>query len=409
MTIKRIKNLNSALDSLGATGFARICAWKKARIFIFQIYDIKLSAALILKQESISAGGDFIVPKELILGEQKSCNGVLIATALQLEKIIAKCAIQPFGLKKLGANLAEHLRSENIKIIDSKRTNPAHFDESALESSARIARQTPRIMGIINITEDSFYAPSRVNSIDKILQKIEAMINEGIAIIDIGAASSRPNSERIAPNVELARLREPIEAIFSAGFTQRAIFSIDSYNYECAEFCANRGFSIINDIEGLRDMRLAELALNNNKKIVLMHNSWLFPPPNQSQKDYDIIRAVDEFFAERIESLSKLGIKKDQIILDIGFGFGKNDAENIALIRNLAHFKHFGCEILVGASMKRSIGAITGRDTMERGFGTLALHQIALDNGADIIRCHDFSAHIDMLKVWGVLNYLESK
>lgn len=405
MIIKRVKNLNSALDSLGATAFARICAKKKARILIFQIYDIKLSAALILKQESISTGGDFIVPKELILGEQKLYSGVLITTALQLEKIIAKCAIQPFGLKKLGANLAEHLRGENIKIIDSKRTNPAHFDESALESSARISRQTPRIMGIINITEDSFYAPSRVNSIDKILQKIEAMINEGIAIIDIGAASSRPDSERIAPNVELARLREPIEAIFSAGFTQRATFSIDSYNYECAEFCANRGFSIINDIEGLRDMRLAELALNNDKKIVLMHNSWLFPP----SENYDIIRAVDEFFAERIESLTKLGIKKEQIILDIGFGFGKNDAENLSLIRNLAHFRHFGCEILVGASMKRSIGAITGRDTMERGFGTLALHQIALDNGADIIRCHDFSAHIDMLKVWGVLNYLESK
>lgn len=421
MTIKRIKNLNSALDSLGATAFARICAEQKARIFIFHICDIKLSAALILKQESISAGGDFITPKELILGEQKLYSGVLIATALQLEKIIAKCAIQPFGLKKLGANLKEHLNGEMRRIdlreshLDSRDSSDSHLDsrESSTDSSTSSADSrkfgesknppSPQIMGIINITEDSFYAPSRVNSIDKILQKIEAMINEGVAMIDIGAASSRPNSERIAPNVELERLREPIEAIFSAGFTQRAIFSIDSYNYECTEFCAKRGFRIINDIEGLRDMRLAELALNNDKKIVLMHNSWLFPPSNQSQKNCDIIHAVDEFFAQRLEMLDKLGIKKEKIILDIGFGFGKNDAENIALIRNLAHFKHFGCEILVGASMKRSIGAITGRDTLGRGFGTLALHQIALDNGADIIRCHDFSAHIDMLKVWNAL------
>lgn len=398
MTIKHIKNLNSALDSLGATAFARICAKKKARIFIFHICDIKLSAALILKQESISAGGDFITPKELVLGEQKLYSGVLIATALQLEKIIAKCAIQPFGLKKLGANLKEHLKGE-ICEADS-RYSSADSHESIKSKNP----QSPQIMGIINITEDSFYAPSRVNSIDKILQKIEAMINEGVAIIDIGAASSRPDSERIASKVELERLREPIEAIFSAGFTQRAIFSIDSYNYECAEFCANRGFSIINDIEGLRDMRLAELALNNNKKVVLMHNSWLFPPPKQSQKDCDIIHAVDEFFAQRLEVLDKLGIKKEQIILDIGFGFGKNDAENLSLIHNLAHFRHFGCEILVGASMKRTIGAITGKDTMERGFGTLALHQIALDNGADIIRCHDFNAHIDMLKVWNALH-----
>ena len=393
MTIKRIKNLNSALDSLGATAFARTCAKKKARIFIFQIDDIKLSVALILKQEAISAGGDFITPKELILGEQKTYSGVLIATALQLEKIIAKCAIQPFGLKKLGANLKEHLKGE-MRSLDLCESS---VDSS--ESSESKTPKSPQIMGIINITKDSFYAPSRVNSIDKILQKIEAMIACGVAIIDIGAASSRPDSERIASKVELKRLREPIEAIFNAGFTQRAIFSIDSYNYECAEFCANRDFRIINDIEGLRDMRLAELALNNDKKIVLMHNSWLFPP----SKDCDIIHAVDEFFAQRLESLTKLGIKKEQIILDIGFGFGKNDAQNLTLIRNLAHFRHFGCEILVGASMKRSIGAITGKETLERGFGTLALHQIALDNGADIIRCHDFSAHIDMLKVWNAL------
>ena len=389
MTIKRVANLNSALDSLNATAFAMICAEKKAQIFIFQISDIKLSAALILKQESISAGGDFITSKELILGEQKLYSGVLIATALQLEKIIAKCAIQPFGLKKLGKHLKAHL--------DSHRCAKNPLDSHKFGKSKML--KSPQIMGIINITDDSFYAPSRVNGIEAILQKIDAMINNGVAMIDIGAASSRPDSERIASNVELKRLREPIEAIFSAGFTQRAIFSIDSYNYECAEFCANRGFSIINDIEGLRDMRLAELALNNDKKIVLMHNSWLFPPKEHS----DIICAVDEFFAQRIESLNNLGIKKEQIILDIGFGFGKNDAENIALIANLAHFKHFGCEILVGASMKRTIGAMIGKDTMERGFGTLALHQIALNNGADIIRCHDFSAHIDMLKVWNAL------
>ena len=392
MFIKRIKNLNNALDSLGATAFARNCATKKARIFIFKINELKLSAALILKQEALSAGGDFIVPKGLILGESGLYDGVLIATALQLEKIIAKCAIQPFGLKKVSANLAEHLGESKSR-------------ESKLDSRESPKNpQIPQIMGIINITPDSFYAPSRTTQIDDILQKIEAMIAEGVAIIDIGAASSRPDSENIPPQIELARLKEPVEAIFSAGFTQKVAFSIDSYNYECAEFCANNGFSIINDVYGLRDMRLAHLAQNNDKKIVLMHNSWLFPPQKDSRGTTNIIQSVDEFFAQRLETLDKLGIKKEQIILDIGFGFGKNDSENIALIENLAHFKHFGCTLLVGASMKRTIGAITGRETQNRLFGTLALHQIALDNGADIIRCHDFSAHCDMLKVWIALN-----
>ena len=421
MFIKRVQNLNNALDSLGATAFARICADKKARIFIFKISELKLSAALILKQEALSAGGDFIVPKGLILGESGLYDGVLIATALQLEKIIAKCAIQPFGLKKVSAILAEHLgesmresklspslaegdkgggcNAQNISGANFTNIEITHpLAPSAREGESNV--KSPQIMGIINITPDSFYAPSRTTQIDDILQKIEAMIAEGVAIIDIGAASSRPDSENIAPQIELARLKEPIQAIFSAGFTQKVAFSIDSYNYECAEFCAERGFTIINDVYGLRDMRLAHLAQNSDKKIVLMHNSWLFPPP----KNQSIIQAVDEFFAQRLESLDKIGIKKEQIILDIGFGFGKNDSENLALIENLAHFKHFGCALLVGASMKRTIGAITGKETQNRLFGTLALHQIALDNGADIIRCHDFSAHCDMLKVWIALN-----
>ena len=415
MFINRIQNLKNELDSIGATAFARICAKKKARIFVFKISELKLSAALILKQEAISAGGDFIAAKELILGEQRSYDGILIATALQLEKIIAKCAIQPFGLKKVGAILKTHL--------DSNYTHPLHHPSaregestSSLQGESQICRsnpqlnqscelpKNPQIMGIINITPDSFYENSRTMRIDDILQKVESMIAQGVAIIDIGAASSRPDSENIAPQIELARLKEPIEAIFSAGFTQKVAFSIDSYNYECAKFCADRGFSIINDVYGLRDMRLAELALENDNKIVLMHNSWLFPPP----KNQSIIQAVDEFFADRLESLDKLGIKKEQIILDIGFGFGKNYSENLALTRNLAHFKHFGCEILVGASMKRTIGTLTGQETQNRLFGTLALHQIALDNGADIIRCHDFSAHIDMLKVWSALKCAES-
>lgn len=406
MFINRIQNLKNELVSIGATAFAQISAKKKARIFVFKISELKLSAALILKQEAISAGGDFIAAKELILGESGLYDGILIATALQLEKIIAKCAIQPFGLKKVGAILKTHLDGEMRKVREFKIDScKSAFDSSkSHESKIHKSSESPQIMGIINITPDSFYENSRTMRIDDILQKVESMIAQGVAIIDIGAASSRPDSENIAPQIELARLKEPIEAIFSAGFTQKVAFSIDSYNYECAKFCADRGFSIINDVYGLRDMHLAELALENDNKIVLMHNSWLFPPP----KKQSIIQAVDEFFTDRLESLDKLGIKKEQIILDIGFGFGKSPSENLALTRNLAHFKHFGCEILVGASMKRTIGTLTGQETQNRLFGTLALHQIALDNGADIIRCHDFSAHIDMLKVWSALKCAES-
>ena len=445
MFVERVKFIEDELENIGATKFARDIARKKGQILRFKISDLSVSAALILKQEAISVGGDFIAPKELILGEKKEYCGILIATEQQLEKLIKKCQIQPFGLKKVGEILRGHLDSasnsvlgmqfrtcknfqastdsslvESLKIFTNTKATPQSLplrfceSQNLVENQAKIAESTldsaesqnliakyhksPQIMGIINITDDSFFAESRTQNIDEILQKIEAMIAQGVEIIDIGAASTRPDSAEVEAEVELARLKEPLQAFFNAGLTQKAIFSLDSYNFKCAEFALTQGFQIINDVYGLRDIRLAELAKNSDKKIVLMHNSWLFP---HSQ---DIVRSVDEFFSQKIEMLEKMGIKREQIILDVGFGFGKNSAENLRLTQNLRHFKHFGCEILMGASMKRTIGEITGKDTDERLFGTLALHQIALDNGADIIRCHDFSAHIDMLKMWVALN-----
>lgn len=426
MFIEQIKHINNELDSIGATNFAEIKAMKKSRIFTFKISDIKLSAALILKQESLAVGGDFITSKDVILCQKEYYCGILIATQSQLEKIIAKCFIQPFGLKKMANILEQHLQNTQSAIQISQNAESAldfmsdfandsakdsasnstgnfanSYDFMSLESHNKIhfkSRKIPQIMGIINITHDSFYEDSRITDIDKILQTIETMIENNVAIIDIGGTSSRPDSKRVESSEELERLKEPLNAIFNAGFTKKAIFSIDSYHYECVKFALNKGFSIINDIEGLCDMRMADLAKDNSNKIVLMHNSWLYP---HSQ---NIIQSVDDFFAKKIESLLKIGIKQEQIILDVGFGFGKNSVENLALIRNLTHFKHFGCEILVGASMKRTIGEITNKDTKQRIFGTLALHQIALDNGADIIRCHDFKAHIDMLKIWLSLN-----
>ena len=419
MFVKRVEFIKSALENIAATRFARDRARKKGRILRFEISDLGVSAALILKQEAISVGGDFIAPKELILGADKRYCGILVATEQQLERIIQKCKIQPFGLKKVGEILKAHLdgadfardSADSIKdsaldstldsatrARDSARDSADSIKDSALDSTLDSAN-SPKIMGIINITDDSFFAESRMKNIDEILQKIEAMIAQGVEIIDIGAASTRPDSTEVPPEVELARLKEPLCEIFNANLTQKATFSLDSYNFKCAEFALNKGFHIINDVYGLRDVRLAELVKNSDKKIVLMHNSWIVP-----HSDADIIRVVDDFFTQKLEMLGDLGVKREQVILDVGFGFGKNSAENLRLTQNLRHFKHFGCEILMGASMKRTIGEITGKDTDKRLFGTLALHQIALNNGADIIRCHDFGAHIDMLKMWMALN-----
>lgn len=365
MFVCRIPNLDE-LGGIAPTEFAKATAENKSSILLFKISNLSLSASHILKQEALSSGGDFIVPKEMILCKEKYYSGILIATKSQLKHIIAKCEIQPFSLKSLAKILKEHIRAESSPL---------------------------KIMGIINITDDSFYKDSRVKNIDKILALINEMIESGVEIIDIGGASSRPGSIEVESSIELDRIKEAVNAIQTCGLAKKASFSIDSYNYETARFCIERGFSIINDVYGLRDMRLAKLAINNDNKIVLMHNSWINPHGS------NIMQSVDEFFSTRLESLYKMGIKQEQVVLDIGFGFGKNTNENIELVKNLSHFRHFGCEILVGASRKRSIGELIDKDTDERLAGTLSLHQVAVANGANIIRCHDYKEHIDMLKI----------
>lgn len=364
MNIYRLENLND-LNNIGATEFANNLAKKKGKVFYFKINDLKLPATHILKQESISVGGDFITPKDAILSQNKLYSGILVATQSQLERIIQKCKIQDFGL----SNVAEILQS-HIKKLDFK----------------------PKIMGIINITEDSFYQDSRMMCIDDILQKVDSWINLGVDIIDIGGASSRPGSEFVNPNIELNRIKDAITALRDSKLIQKAAFSIDSYNFETIRFCLECGFSIINDVYSLKDERLMSLAKEFKSDVVLMHNSWIYP----HTKD-NIILELDDFFTQKLEILDRFDIKN--IILDIGFGFGKNKYENLELIRHLRHFLHFGCEILVGASRKKTIGEITAKDTNDRLSGTLALHQIALNNGANIIRCHDVEEHIDMVKI----------
>ncbi|RDU65640.1 dihydropteroate synthase [Helicobacter sp. MIT 14-3879] len=368
MFIQKLENLN--LD-INATEFAISTALKKSTIHIFKVFQIPLSAAHILKQEALSSGGDFIVSRDMILCRDKFYDGIIIATQSQMEHIINKCNIQPFGLKNLATILKQHLNKPTLK---------------------------PKIMGIINITDDSFYEDSRVKSTKQIISKIEDMINFGVHIIDIGGASSRPGSKEIEPNIEIDRIKDAVSEIYKQNLTKKAIFSIDSYNYQTAKLCVEFGFKIINDVYGLKDMRLAELAKNNDNKIIIMHNSNIMPHKK------NITQSLDEFFTTKIEELASMGIKKEQIILDIGFGFGKNTKENLELIKNLGHFKHFDCEILVGASRKRSIGEITNKDTKDRLSGTLSLHQRALDNGANIIRCHDYKEHIDMFAIWQELN-----
>ena len=374
--------LHAVLESIGADRTGKKIMRKKGEILLFLLRDLSLPQLHILKQELLSVGGDLATPKEAILCKKPSYNALIIATKSQLERVIAKCKIQPFGLKLLSQILRDHLR---------------HSTESTMDSHQSSRLDSPIIMPIINLTPDSFYAPSRHDSA-RAIESITTLIEQGATLIDIGAASARPGSALLDSATEIARLREVCKFIKHENLHKRAQFSIDTYNAKTAAFALESGFSLINDVSALGDSGMIDVIRDFHADVILMHTRGT--PENMSTlTDYaHLISEIDEFFARKLELLESNNA--GEVILDIGFGFAKNTAQNLALIQHLAHFKHFGKRLLVGASQKSSIGEILGDPDRERLSGTLSLHLLALQAGADIIRAHHFAEHCDMLKVF---------
>lgn len=364
------KNIKKEFEKIGVDQAGSEIMSKKTGEYAFFCKDIPLSAMHILKQEALSVGADLATPKDAILCQKSFYDAILLGNLSQMQRISQKCLCQPFGLKTLAQKIKSHLLSHSF---------------------------SPKLMAILNLTPDSFYQGSRFDT-TKALNQIEQYINMGVEMIDIGGASSRPGSEILPHKEELSRLQPLLDAIKERGLGERVIFSIDTYNYQTADYALGCGFKILNDILGFSDKRLLEVCAKHQASAVLMHSKGT-PQTMQKLAEYGCLMSeVDEFFEQGIERMKKYGV--GEIILDIGFGFAKTSEHNLTLINNLTHFRHFSLPLLVGASRKSTIGEILSYpDANDRLYGTLALHQVALQNGADILRVHDVLPHQDMIKV----------
>jgi dihydropteroate synthase len=225
------------------------------------------------------------------------------------------------------------------------------------------------------------------------------MITDGADIIDIGAVSSRPRAALVSESVELERIKPICDAIASDKLYEKAIFSIDSYTPSVVEYALKSGFTLINDITGASDETIIKLAVTYDTKLCIMHMQGT-PQTMQNNPSYeDVMVEVSAFFEDRIAKCEALGLERKNIILDVGIGFGKTLEHNLTLIKNMAHFKVFGCEVLVGASRKSMIDKIIPTPVEERLAGTLALHLKAVENGVSIVRCHDIKEHVQALAI----------
>ena len=255
----------------------------------------------------------------------------------------------------------------------------------------------PCVMGILNITPDSFYAGSRMQTEAEIAARAQQILDEGAGIIDIGAYSSRPNAENVSPREEMERLRMGLEILRKT--QPGAVISVDTFRADVARMCVEEyGVAIINDIAaGEMDTDMFRTVAELNVPYIMMHMQGT-PQNMQQHPHYDnLLKEVFLYFAQKVQQLRDLGMK--DIILDLGFGFGKTVEHNYELLAHLEEFRVFELPLLVGVSRKSMIYRLLGNTPQDALNGTTVLDTICLLKGADILRVHDVREAVETVKI----------
>ena len=278
------------------------------------------------------------------------------------------------------------------------------FDTSPqLDCAGRVLRlDRPRVMGIVNVTPDSFSDGGAHDTTEAAVAHGLQLVAEGADLLDIGGESTRPGAEPVSVDEELRRVIPVIEGL--AARTGVAL-SIDTFKPEVMRAAVAAGAGMINDIHALRQEGALAAAAELGVPVVLMHMQGE-PGSMQDTPHYDdVVAEVHRFLAERMFSAEMAGIAKKNLVIDLGFGFGKTTEHNMTLLARSGRFLELGVPMLAGLSRKRSIGELTGRqEPRDRVAGSVAAHLIAAQRGAMILRVHDVAATVDALKVWAAVD-----
>lgn len=258
----------------------------------------------------------------------------------------------------------------------------------------------PLVMGIVNVTPDSFSDGGRHASTAAAIAHAVQLLEDGADILDIGGESTRPGAAEVGEQEELDRVLPVIEGLRGIAVP----VSIDTWKPKVMQAALDAGASMVNDINALQAAAALEAVAGCGAAVCLMHKQGA-PQTMQQQPQYrDVISEVSEFLSQRMAVAEAAGIARDRIVLDPGFGFGKTLAHNLALLRQLETFCAWGVPVLAGLSRKSMLGAITGRDVGERQAASVAAALLAVQRGAAIVRVHDVRETVDALKVWNAIN-----
>ncbi len=337
---------------------------------------INAPAANILKQQMLSLGGDAAVARGVINISKTSSDVILMGSRKQLCSLPAKLTSQPFGLKQIGKEIKRVLAE-----VD-------HTDLCLeLRNRTLALGERTHIMGVVNVTPDSFSDGGRYLDPRKAIKRAGEMVEEGADIIDIGGESSRPGSDPVGLDEELKRVMPVIEEIAPK---LGVPVSIDTYKSEVARRALDGGAEIVNDISALNfDPRMAELIAQRDVPVILMHMRGTPKDMQENVHYHSLISEILVYLRESITRAEAAGIDPKKIIIDPGIGFGKSVEDNLRIIRHLAEFKVLGKPILLGTSRKSFIGKILNAEVEERLAGSIASAVVGIINGANIVRVHE--------------------
>ena len=264
----------------------------------------------------------------------------------------------------------------------------------------------PVVMGVLNVTPDSFSDGGRFNKPDAALAHAREMLAAGAIIIDVGGESTRPGAEPVSEQQELDRVVPIVEALAA---DSDALISVDTSTASVMRECAAAGAHLINDVRALSRPGALQAAAQTGLPVCLMHMQGEPGTMQQSPCYDDVVTEVRDYLRSRVAAAVDAGIARQRLLLDPGFGFGKTDAHNLALLNGLPTLASEGLPVLVGLSRKSLIGRLLGREVNERLAGSVALALMAVERGARIVRAHDVAETVDALRLWQALKDVETR
>lgn len=353
------KHIKTELENIGFDKSYITKALNKFEYKNYKIYNLTLPQANILKQTALSVGADCATHRETITGKVEKTDVILGGSVSQLEKIAYKLKSQPFGLKQLGDDI--------LKI--------------------KINKQNTKIVGILNLTKDSF--SDGYHRLDDALEHLKEL--EGADIIELGAESTRPGYTPISDEDQLKQLLPILEYL-----NGNCTISIDTQSSKVAEECLKAGANIINDISGFdKDPNMPAIIAKYNAKVVIQHSQDVTTNKNT------FIDKIYLNLKDKINTAASNSIKKENIIIDIGIGFGKTREQNFEILNRIEEFYTLGCPVMVGLSRK-SLLNMQEKDNIIKDIYTLALNTLLIDKKVDYIRVHNVKLHRDLIDMLNI-------